>query len=358
MDGIIEVKVNGYSISKDNTCAGAQYESNSTKLRITFGENWDGFAKTITFWNALGENPVDIQLGTNLLEDILVSSRVYIVAIPGEAMTEAGEFNFVIQRYIDGAVKRTVSDKLRVLTSPKAANSGEPTQPTPTIAEQLRAEMDAVLGDIADARQSAVDADEAREKAEEAADVVASVRDMTVSSEMLLAGEDATVEKTLVDKVFHLHFGIPASSSGVHVGNEAPVDESANVWIDTDGDSAEYPTKKEMYEALEAYAIPSYAFVNILGGAENWTAEDVIDSSGKKVGVRYGQTVNVNNAIITENSKVDLLITSEQMVVFYEKDLAFVTENEDGVVTVYCVGNIPENDYKIQAMVTEVVVSG
>ena len=102
---------------------------------------------------------------------------------------------------------------------------------------------------------------------------------------------------------------------------------------------------------------PSYAFVNILGGASNWTAEDVTDSTGNLVGVRYGQRVNVNNAVITKRSKVDLQITSEQMVIFYKKDIAFVTENDGGVVTVYCVGQIPENDYKIQAIVTEVSVN-
>ena len=101
---------------------------------------------------------------------------------------------------------------------------------------------------------------------------------------------------------------------------------------------------------------PSYAFINILGGASNWTAEDVTDSTGNLVGVRYGQRVNVNNAVITKRSKVDLQITSEQMVIFYKKDIAFVTENDGGVVTVYCVGQIPENDYKIQAIVTEVSV--
>ena len=100
-----------------------------------------------------------------------------------------------------------------------------------------------------------------------------------------------------------------------------------------------------------------YAHVNILGGEENWVLEDVINSNGDVVGSRYGQIVNVNNAVITPNSKVDLQITSEQMVVFYEKSLAFVAENDDGVVTVYCVGSIPKNDYTVQAIVTEIVVN-
>lgn len=100
------------------------------------------------------------------------------------------------------------------------------------------------------------------------------------------------------------------------------------------------------------------AFVNILGGTDNWIPEDVVDADGNIIGVRYGQVVNVNNANITPNSKVDLQLSSEQMVIFYEKDLAFVAENEEGVVTVYCIGQIPENDYRLQATVTEVVVNG
>ena len=103
-------------------------------------------------------------------------------------------------------------------------------------------------------------------------------------------------------------------------------------------------------------AVPTRAFVNILGGNNNWMAEEVFDGSGNVVGKRYGQLVNVNNAVITPNSKVDLQITSEQMVVFHKKDLAFVAENDDGVVTIYCIGSIPQNNYVIQAIVTEVVV--
>ena len=109
-----------------------------------------------------------------------------------------------------------------------------------------------------------------------------------------------------------------------------------------------------------------YAYVNILGGIENWTSEDITDSSGNVIGSRYGQVVhdydnkifNIDNATITPNSKVDLQITSEQMVVFYEKSLAFVAENDDGVITVYCVGTVPQNNYTMQAVVTEVVVNG
>lgn len=74
-----------------------QYESNVTELRIEFDEGWDNYAKTVTFWNALMANPVKRILTTNLLE--AGSTRVYIVPIPGEALTEAGDMTFVIDGY-------------------------------------------------------------------------------------------------------------------------------------------------------------------------------------------------------------------------------------------------------------------
>ena len=68
----------------------------------------------------------------------------------------------------------------------------------------------------------------------------------------------------------------------------------------------------------------------------------------------YSQVVEVTG--VTENSQVDLTPSVEQLAVFYEKDLAFVTENEDGVVTVYAIGQKPENDYTMQVTIKEVSV--
>ena len=59
---------------------------------------------------------------------------------------------------------------------------------------------------------------------------------------------------------------------------------------------------------------------------------------------------------ITEYSKVDLLPSVEQLAIFHNKDVAFVTENEDGVVTVYAIGDKPLLDYTMQASITEVEV--
>lgn len=66
----------------------------------------------------------------------------------------------------------------------------------------------------------------------------------------------------------------------------------------------------------------------------------------------YSQVVHIEG--VTENSQVDLTPSVEQLVVFYEKDITFVTENEGGIVTVYVIGQKPQNDYTIQVTITEV----
>lgn len=68
----------------------------------------------------------------------------------------------------------------------------------------------------------------------------------------------------------------------------------------------------------------------------------------------YSQVVSIEG--VTPNSKVDLLPSVEQLAIFHDKDIAFVTENEDGVVTVYAIGDKPTRDYTIEVCITEVVV--
>jgi hypothetical protein len=68
----------------------------------------------------------------------------------------------------------------------------------------------------------------------------------------------------------------------------------------------------------------------------------------------YAQVVNI--AGITEYSQVDITPNAAQLGIFYDKDLSFVTENENGIVTVYAIGDKPLNDYTVQVTITEVAV--
>lgn len=148
MDRLIEIKVNGSHLTKDNLYAGVQGESNVTALRIEFDESWDGYAKTVVFWNARGENPVKRTLTADLLEDITQSSRIYLCMVPGEPLEEAGECTIVIDGYAEGKRPRSVPAKLKVRPAPDSDRAGEPVDPTPTQAEQLQAQIDNLLGDM------------------------------------------------------------------------------------------------------------------------------------------------------------------------------------------------------------------
>ena len=82
------------------------------------------------------------------------------------------------------------------------------------------------------------------------------------------------------------------------------------------------------------------AYIGLI--ANNWQGESS----------PYSQEVTI--AGVTENTQVDLTPDVEQLSVFYNKDLAFVTENDGGIVTVYAIGQKPENDYTVQVTLTEV----
>lgn len=110
------------------------------------------------------------------------------------------------------------------------------------------------------------------------------------------------------------------------------------------------------YMAAE-YVADTKIYVDRNGGAGSLvTIGTVTLTAAKWVGndSPYSQVVQVAGA--TENSQVDLKPSVEQLAIFHDKDLAFVTENEDGVVTVYAIGDKPTNDYTMQVSITEVNV--
>ena len=88
------------------------------------------------------------------------------------------------------------------------------------------------------------------------------------------------------------------------------------------------------------------------GTAVILTSVTILASAWEGTESPYSQVVDVPG--VTVNSKVDLQPSVEQLAMFHEKDLAFVTENEDGVITVFAIGDKPRNDYTIQATVMEV----
>lgn len=163
----ITIEVNGEFVRKSSQLAGVQGAGNVTAVQIIPDESWNGMAKTLTWFNARGENPVKQVLTTNqstLMED---GSVVWTLLIPPEPLEYAGECSFVLDGYIDGKRARTIGDKLSVSFSPAVNNATNPTDPTPSQAEQLQKQIEDVIGTIHEANDSAESARQSADKAEQ-----------------------------------------------------------------------------------------------------------------------------------------------------------------------------------------------
>lgn len=190
MDRVIEVKVNGTYVSKDHMSAGSQGEANATALRIEFDEGWDGLAKTITWWDAKGENPTSRVLTADLLEDIVASSRIYLTMIPSEALTVWGKCIFSIDGYING--KRLHSVYSQLVVKPNGdGNDVAIESVTPTQVEQLQVQIDSLLGDMQEQAIIATNAATAAKASEEAAAQSAAEAAQSASESMYSAAEAA-----------------------------------------------------------------------------------------------------------------------------------------------------------------------
>jgi hypothetical protein len=454
MDRLIEIRVNGNHLWKDSNLAGVQGECNATKMRITFDEGWDGYAKTITFFDAKGQNPVKIILTTARLEDAAKDTRVYRVPIPGEPLAEAGWCSVVIDGYEGDVRQRTAEDELKVLPAKDGAAADEPADPTPTLAEQLQEQIDDIIEDVQGAAecakhvaQTAQDAEEARASAEAAArsesaaqDAQAAAEDARAAAEQAardaqtvandLAGGNlattgyvdgkASAAETNANKYTDEKFSeisTPDVSGQINAHNtsaaaHADIRERAEWAIQNAMNAYELADTKAHYyycyldvTSLDevddefangrivmlcdeydlwplVYAEAGYQYKFRLVGDttvktatldyEGWSVIETELGTGQSVtparidgvelpadawesnedGHLHSQVVDIDG--VTEYSQVDLTPSVEQLVVFYEKDLTFVTENDGGVVTVYAIGQKPTNDYNIQVTITEV----
>lgn len=122
---------------------------------------------------------------------------------------------------------------------------------------------------------------------------------------------------------------------GVYLGS-GDMPEEYNVQIDTEGDALtiEQLVRKVVSQVnkISTVTLP----------ANQWEGTES----------PYYQVVNI--AGTTANSKIDLNPTIEQLNNFHDKDITFVVANQNGVTTVYCIGQKPTNDYTIQVSIIEV----
>lgn len=141
---------------------------------------------------------------------------------------------------------------------------------------------------------------------------------------------------------------LKGQSAQVYVG-EGEMPPGYAIQIDPSGENPLDAIDETVAAAVEAYM----AEHPVSGGTTARIAEvELLAAMWVGDASPYSQNVTVPG--ITSYSQVDLTPSVEQLAIFHDKDLAFVTENEDGVVTVYAIGDKPVNDYTIQVTITEV----
>lgn len=112
--------------------------------------------------------------------------------------------------------------------------------------------------------------------------------------------------------------------------------------VDKPVNDTDFVTEDDVVEMLNDLKAAKIGWVTLL--ADAWMGDSNL----------YQQVVEIDG--VTKNSQVDLTPDVQQLAIFYEKDLTFVTENYNGTVTVYAIGQKPTNDYTIQVTITEVDV--
>lgn len=273
MDRIIEVKVNGNYLTKDNKSAGVRGEANVTNMRITFDEGWLDYEKKIVFINALGENPVKVVIGPGLLENAAKSGSTYLVPIPGEPLEYEGTMTFVIEGTKDDKVQRSISDELEVKPSPDTGNAVNSVSPTQNELQQMQSQIERLTGDI----QKAYVAKEGAEAAKGVVEVIAEqVRGMSSSAEKsatasfdysedahesALRAEEASGKVSYIGdngnwyawdaikKAFY-DTGVRAQAgSTVYMGDNPP--EDADVWINPDEEGIDVGVSAEEFDAFK-----------------------------------------------------------------------------------------------------------
>lgn len=168
----IHVTVTGDAVTRDSAVAGVQGSGNVDKLVVSFDPAWDGYAKSAAWWDAHGKEAGEPKLLTaDLLVDYPADTRTYVLLVPPEALRCSGECTLVIDGWRDGALARTVRQTFQVAYAPPSAKGSDL---PPSKAQDLQAQIDGLLDDIA---QRAQGADRARAEAQTAVSQAQGARD-------------------------------------------------------------------------------------------------------------------------------------------------------------------------------------
>ena len=190
----------------------------------------------------------------------------------------------------------------------------------------------------------------------EAEELIASANEVIKTEEVVLAAKEATAEaEEAADNANNA-----AKNANKEVSNiQAKIQEMAEmgVYAEENGDYAKEQgdyAKTEAERAQELIERAEEILANFQGSGRI-AYIDLLASNWQGNASLYSQVVAIDG--VTANSKIDINPSIEQLAIFHEKDISFVAENEDGVVTVYCVGQKPTANYQMQITITEVITN-
>jgi hypothetical protein len=111
----------------------------------------------------------------------------------------------------------------------------------------------------------------------------------------------------------------------------------------------------DVMEALEytTLSIKAWALKNINNAIPKYTTISLLATSWIDDGQLCYQDIALN--CVTDKSMVNLQPTPEQLITWQDNGLTFTTYSSNGSVRVFAIGDLPTEDYTVQATVHEMV---
>lgn len=144
--------VHGDAVTLDSAVAGVQGSGNVDKLVVRFDEGWDGYAKSVCWWDAHGIRAGEPRLLTAELLVDAADGKSYILLTPPEALRWPGKCSLVIDGWKDGCLARTVRQEFQVVPAPASAKGSDV---TPSQAQQLQSEIEHMVDVMTVAQEAA-----------------------------------------------------------------------------------------------------------------------------------------------------------------------------------------------------------
>lgn len=257
MTRTIPLKIENEYIVGDGVFIGAAGSHNDVVLRMAFSPLWDGLAKTVQFLDALNENPVDIILTADKLEG--TDPRVYLVPVPYGAKAYAGRMSVAIRGVAvsgDDETRATLAVYGEFDVSESRWNDEGQAEGdvTPTQAEQLQAQYEAIMENITDTKESAEIATTKAAAAKESAETAEQYKNLAAEFAEISVGATIAVHVRNTTLVFTTKEGVGAYEGNYTV--EAPVGD----------DTVLYTAGLLMTDDVTVQQTPVTAVTNPAGG--------------------------------------------------------------------------------------------